>query len=75
MKPLKQRLLDAGYPKTEMDHHASDLYVYVTPLTSSIITEWCRDNGYDRNWHCPIFKCNITGRKMYDCAFQWYEEE
>ena len=22
---------------------------------------------------CPTFKDQITGKMMYDCAFQWYE--
>ncbi len=73
-RSLMQRLLDAGYPKEEMDHHESDLYVYVTPLTTKIISEWCEENGYRMSWHCPTFKDQITGRQMYDCAFQYYKE-
>ena len=69
-----QRLLDAGYPKEEMDHHYSDLYVYVTPLTTKVIEQWCKDNGFSRSWFCPMFKDQITGKPMYDCAFQYYEE-
>ena len=41
MKTLKEMLIEAGYPKEEMDHHYSDLYVYVTPLTTKVIEEWC----------------------------------
>ena len=74
-RTLMQRLIDAGYPRDQMDHHCSDLYVCVTPLTTKVINEWCKENGYSREWHCPIFKDQITGRKMYDCAFQYYEEE
>lgn len=70
-KSLMQRLLDAGYPLEEMDHHESNLYVYVTPLTTRIVEDWCKENGYDRTWHCPIFKDNITGKPMYDCVFQY----
>lgn len=69
---LMQRLIDGGYPVEQMDHHASDLYVYVTPLTTKIIDQWCRDNGYNKKHHCPTFTDNITGRQMYDCAFQYY---
>ena len=72
-KPLMQRLLDAGYPREEMYHHYCDLYVYVTDLTARIIEEWCKENHYRRSWHCPIFTDNITGRLMFDCAFQYYE--
>ena len=74
-KPLMQRLLDAGYPKDEMYHHYSDLYVYATPLTKRVIEKWADENGYNRQHHCPLFRDQITGRPMYDCAFQYYEEE
>lgn len=73
-RSLMRRLLDAGYPREEMDHHESDLYVYVTPLTTKIISEWCNENGHRMSWHCPTFKDQITGRQMYDCAFQYYKE-
>lgn len=72
-KTLKEVLIEAGYPEAEMFHHASDLYVYVTPLTKKIIEKWCQDHNYSINWHCPTFTDQITGRKMYDCAFCWYE--
>ena len=42
MKTLKEMLIEAGYPEREMDHHDSDLYVYVTPLTPKVIEEWCK---------------------------------
>ena len=70
-KSLMQMLIDAGYPREEMYNHESDLYVYVTPLTMRIINEWCEENGFIRSWHCPIFKDQITGKPMYDCAFQY----
>lgn len=73
-KFLLQRLLEAGYPQEEMDHHESDLYVFVTPLTTKVIEDWCKEMGYDKDWHCPIFTDQITGRKMYNCVFQYYEE-
>ena len=73
-RSLMRRLLDDGYPKDEMDHYESDLYVYVTPLTTRVINEWCEENCYRRSWHCPMFKDQITGRPMYDCAFQYHEE-
>lgn len=70
---LKEKLIEAGYHESEMFNHCSDLYVYVTPLTTKVIEEWCNENGYSRSWHCPIFKDQITGKAMYDCAFSWYE--
>lgn len=72
-KTLKEMLIEVGYPESEMYHHESDLYVYVTPLTTKVIEEWCKVNGYRKEWHCPIFKDQIAGKMMYDCAFQWYE--
>ena len=61
-----------------MDHHESDLYVFVTPLTTKVIEQWCREHEYNRAWHCPTFYDQISGRLMYDCAFQyseWWEEK
>lgn len=73
-KTLKQMLLDAGYPEIEMFHHYSDLYVFVTQVTTRVIDEWCNEHGYTKSLHCPKFKDQITGRMMYDIAFQYYEE-
>lgn len=74
-KSLLQRLINAGYPKEDIHHYNSDLYIYVTPLTTKIVDEWCKDNGFRKSWHCPIFIDQITGKKMYDCAFCYYEIE
>ena len=74
-KSLMERLLEAGYPPEDIDHHYSDLYVYVTPLTTKVITEWADENGYDNNLlggiYVQTFRDQITGRKMYDIAFQY----
>jgi hypothetical protein len=71
-KTLMEMLLDAGYPRAEMYNHYSDLYVYVTDITTKVINEWAKENGFNVEHHCPKFKCQITGRMMYDCAFQFY---
>jgi len=73
IKSLMQRLLEAGYPCEDMDHHESDLYVYVTPLTTKVIEQWCWENRFDKEWQCPTFCDQITGRLMYDCAFQYID--
>lgn len=73
-QPLKQMFLDAGYPEGEMHHHFTDLYVFVTPVTTKVIDQWCSEHGYTKDWHISKFKDQVTGRPMYDCAFQWYEE-
>ena len=40
-------------------------------LTKKVVDEYCKEKGFNREWHCPIFKDQITGRKMYDIAFQY----
>lgn len=74
-KSLMERLLEAGYPPEDIDHYYHDLYVYVTPLTTRIIKEWADENGYDNNLiggiYVQTFRNQITGRKMYDIAFQY----
>ena len=74
-KSLMECLLEAGYPPEDIEHHYSDLYVYVTPLTTKDITEWADENGYGSNLRDGVFvqtfRDQITGRKMYDIAFQY----
>lgn len=74
-KSLMERLLEAGYPPEDIDHYYHDLYVYVTPLTTKVITEWANENGYDCNLRDGVFvqkfKDQITGKMMYDVAFQY----
>lgn len=77
-KPLLQMLIEAGYPQEDIHHHESDLYIYVTPLTTKVLEDWCKANGWnekmvkEKSVVFDIFKDNITGRKMYDIAFQYY---
>lgn len=74
-KSLMERLLEDGYPPEDIDHYYYDLYIYVTPLTTKVITEWADENGYDSNLRDGVFvqkfKDQITGRMMYDIAFQY----
>ena len=73
-KSLMERLLEAGYPPEDIDHHDYDLYVYVTPLTTRVIKAWIKNNGYTDNLNGLLiqkFKDQITGRMMYDIAFQY----
>ena len=74
-KSLMERLLEAGYPPEDIDHYYYDLYVYITPLTTKVITEWADENGYVGNLRDRVFiqtfKDQITGRMMYDIAFQY----
>ena len=76
-KTLIEMLIEAGYPKEDLHHHESDLYVFVTPLTTKVLEDWCEANG----WNVGLvkktsllfskFKDNITGQQMYDVAFQY----
>lgn len=74
---LMQMLIEAGYPKEDIHHHESDLYVYATPLTNKVLHEWCKANGWneklveEKSLVFDIFTDQITGRKMYDIAFQY----
>ena len=34
---LLEKLLANGYPKEQIFHHCSDLYVFVTPLTKKML--------------------------------------
>lgn len=73
-KSLMERLLEAGYPPEDIYHHYSDLYVYVTPLTTRVLKAWMKDNNYTDNLNgflIQTFIDQITGRKMYDIAFQY----
>lgn len=74
-KSLMERLLEVGYPPEDIHHYYSDLYVYVTPLTTKVITEWLTNNGYDSNLRDGVFvktfRDQITGRKMYDVLFEY----
>ena len=57
--------------KEEFFHHYSDLYIFATPLTQRVVNQWCKDNGYHRHLFVSTFRDQITGRPMYDCAFQY----
>ena len=73
-KSLMERLLEAGYPPEDIDHYYYDLYVYVTPLTTRVLKAWMKDNNYTDNLNGFLvqkFRDQITGRIMYDIAFQY----
>lgn len=73
-KTLMERLLEAGYLPEDIDHHDYDLYVYITPLTTRVLKAWMKDNSYTDNLNGFLiqkFRDQITGRKMYDIAFQY----
>lgn len=71
MTELQKRLITAGYPIKEMYHHYSDLYIFVNDTTQKVIDKWCKDFNYKKDLFVSTFTDNITGRLMYDVAFQW----
>lgn len=70
-KTLMETLIDAGYPREEMYHHCSDLYIFWTPKTARIVDRWYKEHGLNRTLLVKPFKDQITGRLMLDCAFQY----
>ena len=76
-KTLIEMLIEAGYPKDDIHHHESDLYIFVTPLTIRVLENWCKENRWhkclvkDESLLFSTFTDNVTGRKMYDVAFQY----
>ena len=73
-KTLMETLVDAGYPADQFDHHESDLYVYAYVngmFTSEIIAKWFRDHGYSPALFMNYFEDQVTGKGMWDVAFQY----
>ena len=54
-----------------MYHHESDLYVFLTPLTKRVIDKWFKEEGLTRSLFVSTFRDQITGKPMYDIAFQY----
>ena len=79
-RTLMETLVDAGYPADKFDHHESDLYVYTEInglFTREIIGKWFFDRGYAPSLFVDAFTDQITGRRMWDVAFQytpWWAE-
>lgn len=79
-KTLMETLVDAGYPADQFGHHESDLYVYAEVdglFTREIIGKWFFDRGYAPSLFVDAFTDQITGRRMWDVAFQytpWWAE-
>lgn len=76
-KTLMEMLEEAGYPREQMFNHCSDLYVFATPLTKRVVDKWFKDEGLNKSLFVKTFSDQITGRPMYDIAFQYtpYWEE
>ena len=73
-KTLMEALVDAGYPADQFDHHESDLYVYAYingMFTRETIAKWFRDHGYSPALFMNYFEDQVTGKGMWDVAFQY----
>lgn len=68
---LMEKLVEAGYPKEDFFHHYSDLYVYATPMTQRVINDWFHEQQMDRTLFVSQFRDQITGKPMFDIAFQY----
>jgi hypothetical protein len=71
-KTLIERLIEAGYPKENMFHHCSDLYIFVTDVSEKVVKKWANENNIPNTFYNK-FKDNVTGKIMYDLPFQWME--
>lgn len=80
MKPknIYLELLKYGYPKSDIDHHESDLYIYVTPLTTRLINEIYPDENTQQTL-VHQFISQTDHKPMYEIAFAylpfWQEKE
>ena len=68
---LIEKLIKAGYPKELIYHHGSDLYVYATSVAEKAINDWAKENGYNKFHFVEKFNDNVTGKPMFNVAFQY----
>ncbi len=75
MKTENESLMDAlkkaGYPQEQVFNHCSDLYIYLTPLTKRVVDKWFKENKLNKSLFVDTFRDQITGKPMYDIAFQY----
>lgn len=74
-KCFYDRLLESGYPESDIYNHCSDLYIFVTPTTRALVSQ-CLNDGTLMN-RPEIFTDQVTRRPMYDLAFAyipWWDE-
>lgn len=76
-KTLMEALEKAGYPREQMFNYHSTLYVFFTSLTRRVVDKWFKEEGLNKSLFVKTFIDQITGRPMYDIAFQYtpYWEE
>ena len=50
------------------------MYFYKTPKTTAVLRKWCDDHLWPnnvKNWLIKTFADQVTGKPMYDVAFQY----
>ena len=72
MLSLYERAVQA-LPASDIDHHASDLYLKVTPESERILREWIEENGYQNAARGLVtrFRCPLDGCMWLDIPFQY----
>ena len=71
MESLMKRLLDAGYPKTEMRHYCSSLFVYPSPLVERVLDEDCEKNAVTREDFVMQFYDSFSAKIMWELCAQY----
>lgn len=66
MESLMKRLINAGYPKTEMRHYCSSLFVYPSPLVEQVLDEYCKENEVMREDFVMQFYDSFSGKTMLE---------
>lgn len=67
-KPLYIRILEAGIPKSDIDHHETDLYVRVTEQSKRVIENYIKEAHAEHM--VKTFRSNIAPHDLwYDCPF------
>lgn len=64
---LIEALNAAGISRSEMGHYCSDLYVFVTPITTAVINEWFEVQGLAKDLQdgkCTMWHFNIIRRRI-----------
>ena len=65
---IKQELIHIGMKETDFDHHCSDLYVRVTPISKAFLATYKYKNMV------TVFIDNIEHVPFYEIPFAYKEE-
>lgn len=70
-KSLFEMLIESGYPREDIHHWYSDMYVSKNSSTSQVIDDWIQKSGIKRDLFVDEFKDNVTGESMYEIKFAY----